>query len=136
MAASAIAVLQLTGAVIQVCYNYQKAVKEAPSDMRAIAAELEGLQIVLKRLVELSQNQDTATAPNSLLATLGQLSEALSICEVELESLKTKLTKASGWKAFGKVMVWPLQKQETEKVLRVFERSKTTFGIALGADQM
>lgn len=53
--ASIIAVIQISGAVISICYEYRSAVKGALKAATRITKEVKGLQDVLERLLRLAE---------------------------------------------------------------------------------
>src|SRR5215475_5720622 len=133
--ASIIAIVQLTGTIINICYDYQKGVRKAHKDQAAITKELKSLHAVLERLLELAESEsDKGSARLSTFDSLTKPDGPLAECEAELISLKEKLEPASGWKAVGKALTWPLKEGDTRKILDKLERLKGTLNLALTAD--
>ncbi|KAF8492135.1 hypothetical protein JB92DRAFT_3147541 [Gautieria morchelliformis] len=62
LAASIIAVLQLTGATISACYDYGSGVKNASRDKKRIIDQLFGLQKVLESVRRLVEDDETAAS--------------------------------------------------------------------------
>ena len=54
----------------------------------------------------------------------------------ELQSLDAKLSPASGWKAVGNALKWPLAELEVTKSLARLNRLKTAVLLTLTTDQM
>jgi hypothetical protein len=135
--ANVIAVVQLTGRCsLSVCYDNQKGVRHASKDQTAICNHLKSLRDVLERLLELAKSE--AEKGSSRLSTLESLVKPdgpLSKCEAELTALMKKLKPASGWKAVGKGLAWPLKESDVNKCLDNLERTKETLNLALSADQ-
>ena len=71
----------------------------------------------------------------STLKLLGKPDGPLVKCQAELDDLKKKLEPASGWKAVGNVLTWPLKEGDVTKTLDNLERTKATLQLALTADQ-
>ena len=133
--ASVIAVIQIAGAVIELCYEYRHGVKHASknntrllNEVRAIRTVLEGLDAVL---VE-EQPGETAR-----LATLEQVMKGqglLGQCYEELQELRKMLEPKHGLRAVGQIMKWPLTEKDVEKTLLRLQRLNTMFGLALAGD--
>ena len=107
--ASVIAVLQLTSLTISLCYDYRSRVKNAPKSLSRITDQLTSLRNVLESLVKLAESEAANGSPR--FPTLKLLSERdglLVKCKAELVSLKAMLEPASGWKAVGQALAWPL----------------------------
>lgn len=60
--ASVIAVIQISGAVLSLCAQYLKAVKNAKSDIEHLQGELSGLRAVLEGAQELLESPNGARA--------------------------------------------------------------------------
>jgi hypothetical protein len=60
--ASVIAVLQLTGSVINICYDYQSTVRHASKDIEHIRQQLVSFHDVLEHLVSIVVSEPTDTA--------------------------------------------------------------------------
>src|SRR6202044_3114540 len=56
--ASVIGILQVTGTVICICYDYQSGVRNAPRDLDRITNQLIGLRAVLENLLTLARTED------------------------------------------------------------------------------
>jgi hypothetical protein len=137
IAASLIAVLQVTSAVISICYDYRQGQKHASREVIQLSDELSSLKDILDallRLVEKSSNN----LDEAKLATFELLAKPdgpLLTCQSELERLRKKLEPESGWRAVKRSLVWPLQEGEMKKALGGLERLKSTMQLALSADQ-
>ena len=133
--ASLIAVVQISGTIISVCYDYRRGVKKAPQDVARITNEITSLRDVLESLIRIIDEDD---AKNGIrLATIQKLNVPegpLPSTKKELEDLEAKLRPEKGWRAIGKALVWPLRKGEVDGSLEIIRRMKETLNLALLAD--
>jgi hypothetical protein len=132
LATSILAVLRLSGTVVQ----YLHQLTSVSEDRQRILTEvtsISGLLYCLKDLAERGQWTNTWTMTISSLnvpdGPLEQLRNAL-------ERLVEKLAPATGLKRVGKILIWPLQKEDVKDILNTIERQKTLFGLALQNDHM
>ena len=129
VAASIIAVLQLTGTVVRYLANVQ----DATGYKSRLLLEVSGVKGVLETLRDLSQE---SVQGDHILSTLSLLQEPLKHHEVTLRRLERALAPAQGLKKLGKVFKWPFEKGEIVDILGSIERQKTLFGLALQADHL
>jgi len=102
----------------------------------AITKELRSLCDVLEGLLKVAESEsDKGSARLSTFDSLTKPDGPLAECEAELISLKGKLEPASGLKAVGKALTWPLREGDVRKTLDKLERMKETLNLALTADQ-
>ena len=136
VAASLIAVIQVTSAVISICYDYRQGQKHASREAIQLSDELSSLKDVLDALLRLVEKPESSD-PGRLetFELLAKQDGPLSTCQVELERLKKKLEPERGWRAIKKSLMWPLQEGEMKKALGNLERLKSTMQLALSADQ-
>jgi len=132
IAASIIAVLQLTGTVI----GYINDTKDAGEERKRILNETKNIHYLLYLLkdnVERPQWDDTwLETMRSFSAPEGPLEQF----KLELERLASKLKPTAGLKKIGKALTWPFQKEEVKDILAGIERQKSLFGLALQNDHM
>jgi hypothetical protein len=102
LAASVIAVLQLTSSVISICYDYGSAAKGANWELSDISKELEGLRNVLQQLEPLAKQSELAhSAGDAKLQVIGLLREPLRGCFKTIKDLEDKLATPSWCDGFG-----------------------------------
>jgi NACHT domain len=127
ISAGIIAILKLTGTVVQ----YLNDVARASEERRRILDEIttiSGILTLLKDLAERPQWGDSwSTTMNSLNVPNGPLEQFRSA----LERLASKLDPVRGLK---RSLAWPFQKGEVNDILRAMERQKTLFNLALQND--
>ena len=143
-AASIIAFVQLASAVTNVTVKYYLQVKEARSDIKRLENEVNDLQSVLRKVVEvIGDDADSASAAQKLPALSLVLSKdgPLETCQRELSNVAARLEKAEGgrekdsMRKFGiRALKWPFSSKEIQDTLTVLERCKATFNLALSAD--
>lgn len=132
IAASIIAVLQLTGKLTSVGYGYIGGVRRAAKDLGELLQGLGSLSGVLLSL----QNYVDANPGSVALQKLGDPDGPLRGCAKELEELISKLTPRDGWKGKIDGLKWPLKEKEISQYVLRIERHKSLFIFALTADQM
>ncbi|KIM84816.1 hypothetical protein PILCRDRAFT_370242 [Piloderma croceum F 1598] len=134
--ASVIGILQVTGTVICICYDYQSGVRNAPRDLDRITNQLIGLRAVLENLLTLARTEDMSGL--SRLSTLALLIEPdglLCKCKLEMERLKSSLEPAGGWRKVGQALTWPLKEGDVKKTHNYLQQTTATLQLALTADQ-
>ncbi|RFU25926.1 hypothetical protein B7463_g10412, partial [Scytalidium lignicola] len=131
-----IAILQVTGAVISICYDYRQGSKNASREIIKISDELNSLKDVLDALLRVVENAQSGD-PTKLLTfeLLAKPDGPLITCKIELEQLKAKLEPEKGWRAVRQSLVWPLKEGDMRKTLSSLERLKSTIQLALSTDQ-
>ena len=131
-----IAVLQITSAVITICYDYRQGSKNASREVIQISDELSSLKDVLDALLRLVEKSESSDASDlSTFELLARPGGPLLTCQTELERLKRKLEPETGWRKMKQSLVWPLKEGEVKKALGSLERLKSTMSLALSTDQ-
>ncbi|SLM33828.1 P-loop containing nucleoside triphosphate hydrolase [Lasallia pustulata] len=146
LAASIVAILQITNSVISVCYSYSAAAKDAPWELSKVNAEMKSLRDVLQTLQPLAAQAEFASpSAGTRLPTLALLcvpGGLLNCCLDEVRRLDERL-KPPSWsdsfgpkrKAFIQAFRWPLNKAETTKTLDDISRYRSILNLAITADQ-
>jgi len=134
--ASSIAILQISGTIINICYDYRSRVKHAAKDAIRIIAELNGLRNVIDALFLLLEDEsENKHSQRSALGNLAQVDGPLARCEENLKALEKKLEPKEGWRATKAAIFWPLKEPDVRKVLQNIDSTKSTIQLALAADQ-
>lgn len=116
--ASIIVVIQISGKVVSICYDYRRAIENAAEDAIKIIREIKSLQDVLERLLQLAERDEAKKIPRlASLQGLTQLEGTLTLCRSELSSLKVKLEAPQGIKKLLKIMQLPLTEKEVKTTL-------------------
>ena len=133
--ASVIAVIQIAGTVIDLCYQYRKGIKDAPKTIIRLMSEVRGIRTVLEGLDDiLAGEQSSGTTRLVTLTEVLKGQGLLSQCYEELENLKKSLEPKHGLRAVGQVLKWPLTEKDVEKTLQRLHRLSSMLGIALSGD--
>lgn len=134
--ASLIAVAQISGDIVSLCYNYRKCLKDASKQIIMLTDEVKSLRDVLENLINIVDQEAPESPQLAMISRLavkdGPLTETLR----ELEALQSKLEPVSSRRAFMKMLKWPLEEQEVTKVLARINRWKTTFILALTTEHL
>jgi hypothetical protein len=132
VSASIVAVLQLTGTVVQ----YLNDVKEAPKDRQRILSELSVASGILYLLRDLAERPQYGDAWSVTIRSLNVPNGPLDQFKLALELLTSKLAPVNGLKKMRKALAWPFQKAEIQSVISMIERQKSIFNLALQNDHM
>lgn len=130
ISASIVALVQLTGTVIE----YLHGVKGASEDRQNILSELSSVSGMLFILQDHADQQEDSWSLTlkSLNGTEGPLAQL----RTSLELLLSKLVPVKGLKKVGKAFAWPFQKEEIKEILNAIERQKVLLSLARQNDHM
>jgi len=135
LTASIITVIELSGAVVRICYNFRKSVKGASGEAAKITKELNALHNVLEQLLEFAESEERAgTSRLSSLSSLTKLDGPLARCQGESEILGQKLKPETGLKQIGNALSWPFKEGEVRKALEGLGSIKASLQLALIID--
>ncbi|KAF7712143.1 Uncharacterized protein PECH_004203, partial [Penicillium ucsense] len=133
-AASVIAVIQLTGALVKLCGGYIQEVKDARHEISTLQQAITGLQGTLQDLHEFLQSNEGKVLPTS-----SRLASNITDCLSDLRALEARLDPGKKKKLMRKVglraLRWPLKRAEMEGVIQNLERHKSSFLLSLQVDQ-
>ena len=131
--ASVIAVVQLSGQIIKICHGYISEVKSARADINRLVVEVQSFQEMLQSLRTKIEGPDGT----KLMSTRTVL-ESIERSQHDLKALQAKLeTKRDrrSMRRFGvRVLKWPLESSEVDRIINVLERHKSTIDLALSTD--
>ena len=131
-AAGVIAVIQITGTAISLCYDLRGATA-APKEVIQITTSLIELSIVLEKLLRLAERHDPRL---SSLDLLNGDNGALNRCQTEVLSLLNELQTARGkCKIVQDKLFWQLKEPEISKRLDEIGRIRSILALALKADE-
>ena len=137
-AASIIAVIQISGQVINLCRTYYSEVRDAKTDIQRLREEITSLQTVLTKVADLANAPDVAEL--STLGLLNQPDGPVQQCLTELIKLAAKLNPGQGkdtMKQFGlRALKWPFISKDVDKAIKAIGRYKVTFNLALTTDHV
>lgn len=132
VAASTIAVIQLTAKLISLSYDYIGAVNRAPEGLRELTHELVSLSHILITL----QDYVGANPQSTAIQKLNDRNGPLRGCALELRSLQLALEPNVGLKGIMKNLRWPLKEAETMLHVSRIGRHKSLFSLALVMDNV
>ena len=133
VAASAIAVIELSAKIASLCMQYSVAVKHAKADIERLRKEVDSVTNLLQDAETLIKTADNQ------LPTSTKLQPAFSDCLVQLSAVSDKLEPGKRQKIMSTIGVralkWPFQSKEIQTVIGNLERFKDTISLALQVDQ-
>jgi hypothetical protein len=132
VAASIIAVLQLTGQVI----TYLNDVKDAPRECRECMVEVSNSNTLL---LELNLHLSEASSQEPWYAevqTLAVKDGPLDQYKLALQHLLAKVEPTNKVRKLAKILTWNFIKEEVASILARMERLKTLVSIALEIDHL
>ncbi|KAI1357125.1 hypothetical protein F5Y08DRAFT_348063 [Xylaria arbuscula] len=134
VAASALAVAELSAKIISQCLQYSRAVKHAKDDVEQVTKEVRNCNTVAKKLRNLLDGPH-----GTRLEASQELRGALEDGQSQLKSLLDKITPGKGRQAmtrFGfRALKWPFDSKEVEKILQNLARCMQPVTTALQIDQ-
>jgi hypothetical protein len=134
VAASLIAVVDLSAKVAQWCIRYSLEVKDAKSDILRVQKEVNNLEKVISDVQHLVSNPNGAS-----LSASEKLLDAVNDCFMQLKTLEEELDPGKTPKAMRRLglqaLKWPFKSKLVDKVIRELERCKGTILLALQVDQ-
>lgn len=135
VAASVVAVVDLSAKIATLCVQYSIAVKHAKADIERLGGEVNGLTDLLRSVDGLLEKPD-----NNQLLNSQKLSDAVKDCFSQLAWLNTKLDAGKTRKTMSRIvgiraLKWPFESKGVEKVINGLERCKQTISLALQVDQ-
>ena len=138
VSASIIAILQMTGHVIQ----YINGVRGSPTERERFNTELVGINNILIQLQGPAEEAEQAAELrktdrwSETLQSLNQPNGPLKQLEQVLRTLESKLAPACGLGSVKKALIWPFQKEEVRELIATIERQKTLLNLARQNDHM
>lgn len=145
--ASIIAILQATASVVQYINDVKDSRQERISLRNEISSASWPLHMLHDRIVQEQKRLDADDdgADESWLSSvliLGTAGGPLEQFKIVLDELERKIAppgrkgKGKTMQTLGKMLTWPFQKDDIERYLRMIERQKSTFYLALQNDNL
>lgn len=141
IAASTIAVIQISNTVLLCCYRLRSQIKDADGEISQIITEVEDLSATLNELEELLQSADGGSVLEDLSVDdydgkLGTIScqSALTSCEAALKEISKKLAPLSKPGLKSKLR-WPFESSSIQRKLDIVQKQKATLQLALSVHQ-
>ena len=130
--ASIVALIQLSSTVI----NYLSNVRSGPKELQQIRSEISSVLCILIRIQDQIDQIRPADPFSSALRSLNVPGGPFEQVHTALQRLDLKLAPTKGWVKLGKVLKWPLQKEEIHEILNTIERQKALFSLAQQNDHI
>jgi hypothetical protein len=134
LAASVIAVIDLSAKVASRCSEYYANVKNARDDIERLQREAQGLEATLGRVHSLCDG------PNGVkLQDPQSLCEGVKDCQKQLAQLEKKLQPRATEKLmsrYGKrALKWPLKSKEVDGIMKTLGKCRDNISFSLQVDQ-
>jgi DNA-binding transcriptional MerR regulator len=134
LAASVIAIIDLSVKVAKLCLQYSTAVRNAKADITRLQTRLSDLGASLEGVKELLDDRN-----DQALATSRKLVDSLDGCTSELAQLQSRLDPGKARMAmrrFGlRALKWPFDGKEVSGIVSNLEYYKQTIMLCLQVDQ-
>ena len=141
LAASIIAVIQISDRIIGLTKHYIETIHDAPRDFHVIRIEASTLKAVFESLKLL---RDSGYALSNNLQKLGERDGPVEGCRRSVSELEKLLepppqpTSNGKWRKVQeslRSLMWPLKKNQAKKLLDEISRYKTTITLSLSTEQ-
>jgi hypothetical protein len=135
LAASIVAVIQISASIISLTDGIIDSIKDAPRDMHLIRIEISALKAVFESLKVLAEAQ-TLSEQN-----VGPRTNVIEACEVSISKLEVLLKPAANASTSGSAfrlplatLAWPLKKEKAKRLLDEISRYKTTLTLSISTE--
>jgi ankyrin repeat domain-containing protein 50 len=135
---SLIAVAQISGSIVSLCYEYRSGLKNADANVMQLATEVKSFRDILEESIraldELGSNGVRLEAINVLATSDGPLTQA----QKELAVLEKRLGPRDGHgiKSLGRILTWPLKEAEVLKTLNRINWFKSSLVASAAIDHL
>ncbi|KAI1399828.1 ankyrin repeat-containing domain protein [Hypoxylon fuscum] len=134
IAASLIAVVQISGGIISLCYDYRRSVQDAKKEVATLQREVQSLRDVIEQLLKLLETDDNHYYL-PLLKKLIASNDSFQEYEDQFKKLEDRLrSPISKWRQLGNQLMWPLKERDLMKDLGTIHRMKSILEIGLATD--
>lgn len=134
VAASVIAVVELSAKVLSLCFEYSQGVKKAKDDVGRLQKEVAAFQDTIgefKTLLEEPRGKE--------LKTSQQLLPVIKDGQSILEQLERRLLPSTSRKTMSRIGMrafkWPFESKDVDGVIQSLERCRGYISLALNIDQ-
>jgi hypothetical protein len=135
IAASIIAVIQITSRVAAMCYDYRAGLKSHSRDIKYVTEEITSLRDVLESILKLVDHEEGEASELSTLKVLTKPDGPLSSCKVQMLLLEKDLSPGTGLRAVARTLKWPYARGEVDKKVQELGRLKSSLTLAMTTDQ-
>ena len=134
VAASIIAVVELSAKIASLCLDYSIAVKDAKNDITRLQTKVKELEEVAKDVQQLIKGPR-----GGKLSTSQKLEQAVLGCCTQLKAVEKRLDPGKKHKAMSRFGIrslkWPFESKEVDKIIRDLENCNAAISLALQVDQ-
>jgi ankyrin repeat domain-containing protein 50 len=139
LTASLIAIAQISGSIISLCYDYRRGFKGAQKEVVQIFRETQSLRNVIEQLIQLLDKDDKDDVGGKVhLPSLRNMSlsdGAFSEFQNDLKKLEDRLRNpVTKWQRLGDQLLWPLRERDVKEALGSIHRIKGIVEFGLIAD--
>ena len=134
VAASLVAVVQLSAQVFSLCQEYYIGVKQSRDEIQRLSNEVLAIHEILEKISDLLEGPNATKF--ATLALLDKKNGPAQQCAAQLQEIKAQLEPHEGMRKLGwRALKWPLKSDHVNKIVLSLERYKSTFTLALTTDQ-
>ena len=134
VAASLVAVVQLSAQVFSLCQEYYIGVKQSRDEIQRLSSEVLAIHEILEKVSDLLEGPNGTKL--ATLALLDKKNGPAQQCAAQLQAIKAQLEPHEGMRKLGwRALKWPLKSDNVNKIVLSLERYKSTFTLALTTDQ-
>ncbi|KGO35946.1 NACHT nucleoside triphosphatase [Penicillium expansum] len=125
--ASVIALIQLTGSIVNICGGYIRGVKDASDEIKSLQHQVADLGGAIEKLTELRHGPGGKSVPTSQ-ALVDDANKCLRALEKNINPRSKRKVMSKLW---VRALMWPLTRAEVEKFLKDLESYKSSFTLSL-----
>ncbi|CUS15233.1 unnamed protein product [Tuber aestivum] len=129
VAASGLALIQLSAKVCELCYYYYDAVKGSQQDFKKLGDEIKSIHQQLEEIRILAAGDDESNPQYPSLLEWTK-NESLKDYKAALEELKERLD-VPGWRKSSRKLLWPFRKPKMECYLSLVEEQRLKLQLLL-----
>lgn len=134
VAASVIAVVELSAKVASLCFQYSKDVKKAKDDIERLCGEVINLENAATSVHQLLSGPNSAKLKASQQLVIA-IRDSQSQLQRLRENLRPKTTRQAISRLGLRALKWPFQSKDVEKIIQDLGRCTQTMILALQVDQ-
>ncbi|RDA83893.1 hypothetical protein CP532_3366 [Ophiocordyceps camponoti-leonardi (nom. inval.)] len=135
MTASLIAVAQISGTIVSLCYYYAHGFQGANKEITKILRESQSLRSVVEQLIQLLDRHDAESDVHFRALRDALANSGLSEFQSSLKDLEDRLQlPVSKWQRLGAKLLWPLRERDVKQALESIHRIKSVFEFGLLTD--
>jgi ankyrin repeat protein len=136
LVANLVAVVQISGNIISLCYDYHRGVKGADKGILSILRETQTLRNAVEPLILLVNAESPGDEPYILsLKSMSLDGGPLQEIQDDLQALEERLRiPVNRWQKLGNQLLWPLRERDAKQALQTIHRVKGILEFGLLTD--